>query len=368
MADNSGSAAADVPGPGNPAAGSAPAGASDAVLCGVDGPVAVVTINRPAARNAVNGAVAAGMAATLDDLEARPDVRVIVLTGAGGTFCAGMDLKGFLAGENPKRGRAGVRGASSSGRRPSRSSPRSRATRWPAGSRWRSAATSSWPARRAAFGLPEVTRGLVAAAGGLLRLPRRDPLPPGHGGRADRRPHPGPATAPRRTDQPAGAAGQALAVATDLARRLSQNAPLALAATKRVIVESADWPGGRAVRPAERDHHPGVQLSGRHGGRGRVRRKAAPGLAWPVRPAETTGASRPPAPTGGLPGLAHAARVRPLGSGRRGPAHTSGSPPDSLVGDIDVRNRRLPGTGPGGRPGSGLGAYRHRADHPPGTG
>ena len=85
-------------------------GTPDAVLCEADGPVAVVTINRPAARNAVNQAVAAAMAAALDDLDARPDVQVIVLTGAGGTFCAGMDLKGFLAGENPAAGGRGFAG------------------------------------------------------------------------------------------------------------------------------------------------------------------------------------------------------------------------------------------------------------------
>ena len=84
---------------------------SEAVVqCAVDGQVALVTINRPQARNAVNEAVAAGMAAALDDLDARPDVQVIVLTGAGGTFCAGMDLKGFLAGENPTSGGRGFAG------------------------------------------------------------------------------------------------------------------------------------------------------------------------------------------------------------------------------------------------------------------
>src|ERR1035438_4739001 len=100
VSDNAESAVGEGPGRANPVG--APGGQEnpDVVLCGVDGPVAVVTINRPAARNAVNGAVAAGMAAAFDDLEARPGIQVIVLTGAGGTFCAGMDLKGFLAGEN----------------------------------------------------------------------------------------------------------------------------------------------------------------------------------------------------------------------------------------------------------------------------
>ena len=81
-----------------------------AVLCAVNGPVAVITISRPQARNAVNEAVAAGMAAALDDAEARKDIQVIVVTGAGGTFCAGMDLKGFLHGENPHAGGRGFAG------------------------------------------------------------------------------------------------------------------------------------------------------------------------------------------------------------------------------------------------------------------
>jgi enoyl-CoA hydratase len=103
---------------------------ADAVSVEVDGGVAVITINRPEARNAVNEAVARGVAAAIDELDPRPDVAVLVLTGAGGTFCAGMDLKGFLSGENPATGRPS--------RRPW---PRSRGTPWPAGSRSRSPAT-----------------------------------------------------------------------------------------------------------------------------------------------------------------------------------------------------------------------------------
>ena len=67
----------------------------------VDGPVLIITIERPAARNAVNRAVAQGMAAALAELDGRSDLRVGVLTGAGGNFCAGMDLKAFTQGELP---------------------------------------------------------------------------------------------------------------------------------------------------------------------------------------------------------------------------------------------------------------------------
>jgi hypothetical protein len=74
---------------------------SDSVLTEVSDGIAVITINRPQARNAINGAVARGMAAAIDDLDARGDVGVLILTGAGGTFSAGMDLKGFLGGDTP---------------------------------------------------------------------------------------------------------------------------------------------------------------------------------------------------------------------------------------------------------------------------
>src|SRR5689334_8828196 len=73
----------------------------DAVSTEVDGGVAVITINRPQARNAVNGEVAQGIANAVDEFDARKDVSALVLTGAGGTFCAGMDLKGFLTGDSP---------------------------------------------------------------------------------------------------------------------------------------------------------------------------------------------------------------------------------------------------------------------------
>src|SRR6516162_2347940 len=97
---------------------------ADAVSVEVDGGVAVITINRPEARNAVNEAVARGVAAALDELDPRPDVAALVLTGAGGTFCAGV-----------------ASAASPTGRPPRRPWPRSRGTPWPAGSRSRSPAT-----------------------------------------------------------------------------------------------------------------------------------------------------------------------------------------------------------------------------------
>ncbi|HWG60313.1 MAG TPA: crotonase/enoyl-CoA hydratase family protein [Streptosporangiaceae bacterium] len=221
------------------------AAADDAVQTETDGPVAVVTINRPAARNAVNRAVAAGLAAALDDLDARPEVRVIVLTGAGGHFSAGMDLKAFLAGEDPT---AGGRGFGGIVERPP-AKPVVAAVEGYAlagGFELALACDLIVASDEAVFGLPEVTRGLVAGAGGLLRLPRRIPY---H--LAMEIALTGERVAAARLHQ-AGlvsrltAPGEALAEARKLAATLSHNAPLALAATKRIVAESADWPAAEA--------------------------------------------------------------------------------------------------------------------------
>jgi enoyl-CoA hydratase len=212
----------------------------DAVLTEVDGPVAVVTINRPGARNAVNEAVATGLAGALDDLDERRDVRVIILTGAGGTFCAGMDLKGFVAGENPM---AGGRGFGGIVERPPAKPVIAAVEGFALAGGFEIALSCDLivASDAATFGLPEVTRGLVAAAGGLLRLQHRIPY---HlameialtGQRV-----------PAAQLQQAGLinrlvpAGQALAAARELAGQLSQNAPLALAASKQIMVDSANW-------------------------------------------------------------------------------------------------------------------------------
>jgi enoyl-CoA hydratase len=213
---------------------------SDAVLTEVDGGVAVITINRPEARNAVNGAVAKGVASALDELDARKDVSVLVLTGAGGTFSAGMDLKGFLTGDNPI---AEGRGFGGIVERPP-AKPIIAAVEGYAlagGFELALACDMIVASSEAKFGLPEVKRGLVAGAGGLLRLPRRIPyhaamelaLSGGH--------YPASRLAELGLVNKVTSPGEALAEARALAISIAANAPLALAATKRVIVESADW-------------------------------------------------------------------------------------------------------------------------------
>jgi enoyl-CoA hydratase len=213
---------------------------SEAVLTEVDGGVAVITINRPEAKNAVNSAVANGIAAALDEFDARKDVSVLVLTGAGGTFCAGMDLKGFLTGDSPIAEGRGFGGITE--RPPVK--PIIAAIEGYAlagGFELALACDLIVASSEAKFGLPEVTRGLVAGAGGLLRLPRRIPyhaamevaLSGGH--------FPAARLAEWGLVNRVAEPGEALSAARELAGRIAGNAPLALAATKRVIVESADW-------------------------------------------------------------------------------------------------------------------------------
>ncbi|WP_204014431.1 crotonase/enoyl-CoA hydratase family protein [Sphaerimonospora thailandensis] len=213
---------------------------SDEVLVEADGGVAVVTINRPQAKNAVNGAVARGIAAALDELDERRDVSAIVITGAGGTFCAGMDLKAFLGGDFPVvegRGFGGI--TERSARKPMVAAVEGYALA--GGFEIALSCDVIVASEEAKFGLPEPKRGLVAAAGGVMRLPRRIPY------------HVAMEIALTGDFYPASRlyelglvnrvtpAGEALAGALELARKIAANAPLALAATKRVVTESADW-------------------------------------------------------------------------------------------------------------------------------
>jgi enoyl-CoA hydratase len=218
-----------------------------AVLTEVSDGVAVITINRPEARNAVNGEVARGIAAAVEDLDARKDVQVLILTGAGGTFSAGMDLKGFLTGDSPNFGDRGFGGIVQ--RPPSK--PLIAAVEGYAlagGFELVLACDLVVASEEAKFGLPEVRRSLVAGAGGLLRLPKRIPY------------HLAMEIALTGEHYPASRlheaglvnrlvpAGQAVAAAKELAGRIALGGPLALTATKRVIVESADWPAAEAFQ------------------------------------------------------------------------------------------------------------------------
>jgi enoyl-CoA hydratase len=215
--------------------------AVDEVLVGCEPGVMVITINRPHARNAVTKAVSEGIASALDELDRRDDLRAGVITGAGGTFCAGMDLKRFLRGERPSiegRGFAGVTEAPP--RKPLIAAVEGYALA--GGCEIVLACDLVVAARSARFGIPEVKRGLVAAAGGLLRLPHRIPqqiamelaltgdmLP------AERAYEVG--LVNRLTED-----GDALGVALALASQIAANGPLAVLASKRVLREHEQWP------------------------------------------------------------------------------------------------------------------------------
>jgi enoyl-CoA hydratase len=218
---------------------------SEAVLTDVADGVAVITINRPEARNAVNGAVARGIADAVDEFDSRSDVSVLILTGAGANFSSGMDLKGFLSGDAPiveGRGFGGI-----AERPPSK--PVIAAVEGYAlagGFELVLACDLIVASEQAKFGLPEVRRGLVAGAGGLLRLPSRVPYHlameialTGEHFSAARLAAAGLVSA-------LVPAGEALSAAKALAARVALGAPLALAASKRVIVESRDWSAAEA--------------------------------------------------------------------------------------------------------------------------
>jgi enoyl-CoA hydratase len=210
------------------------------VLVEHDNGLVIVTINRPGQRNAVNRAVSYGVCETLDEMDRRPDLHVGILTGAGGYFCSGMDLKAFLRGEITRVEGRGILGiAQTPPRKPLIAAVEGYALA--GGFESVLACDLVVAARNAQFGLPEVKRGLAAAAGGLLRLPRLIP--------------PRIAMEMALTGDMIGAErlhqygliniltepGGALEAAKELARRIIVNAPLSVAASKRVVVEQRDW-------------------------------------------------------------------------------------------------------------------------------
>ena len=202
--------------------------------------ILIITINRPAARNAIDAAVTQGVAAALDQLDGRKDLSIGILTGNGGTFCAGMDLKAFLRGEQvalPGRGLAGLTQAPP--RKPLIAAVEGYALA--GGFELVLACDLIVAAHDAKFGIPEVKRGLAAGGGGLLRLPRR--IPPNVAmeyaltGEFFSASHAQRLGLVNRVTP----SGGALAGAVELAERITANAPLSIAATKEVIVRSADW-------------------------------------------------------------------------------------------------------------------------------
>lgn len=204
-------------------------------------PALVITLNRPAQRNAVNRAVSLAMAAALDMLDADPVLRVGIVTGAGGHFCSGMDLKAFVAGERPEiegRGFAGL--TETTPAKPLIAAVEGYALA--GGCELALACDLIVAGEDAVFGLPEAARGLVAGSGGLIRL--RERIPPAIALEY--------AITARRMDAATAArwglvnrlapSGGALDAALALADEIAANAPLSVAASKAIVAVAPDWP------------------------------------------------------------------------------------------------------------------------------
>ena len=204
-----------------------------------DGGVLVLATNRPEARNAIDQALADAIEATITELDEDPGLLVGVLTGAGETFCSGMDLKAFARGE---RGTT-ARGFGGITEHPPEKPMIAAVEGWAlaGGCEIALACDLVVAARGARLGIPEVKRGLVAAAGGLSRLPHAVP-------------HPiamelaltgDPLTAERayayglvnRLTEP----GTALVEAVALARTIAGNGPLAVRTSKWTMATATGW-------------------------------------------------------------------------------------------------------------------------------
>ena len=202
------------------------------------GRIALITLNRPEARNAVNHEVAAGIEEAIDQFEEDNDLWTGILCGNGPVFSAGADLKAISAGElNLATKRGGFGGIVAR----ERTKPLIAAVDGPAlagGTELALACDLIVASTVARFGLPEVKRSLIASAGGLVRLPRVLPK--------------NIAMQMALTGEPISAEqahlfgmvnvltkeGEALDKAILLAEQINKNAPLAVRATRRSLIES----------------------------------------------------------------------------------------------------------------------------------
>lgn len=202
--------------------------------------VLIITINRPHAKNAVTQAVAEGVAAAVDELDGSDELWAAVLTGAGGSFCSGMDLKGFLRGESPSIEGRGLAGITMT---PPRKPLIAAVEGWAlaGGFEILLACDMVVAAETARFGVPETKRALVAGAGAAMLLPQRIPLPialelllTGDPISAQRAYDLG--LVNRLTPE-----GGALEEAVALAKTIAANGPLAVAVTKQIARSASDW-------------------------------------------------------------------------------------------------------------------------------
>jgi enoyl-CoA hydratase len=203
------------------------------------GHVELLTINRPDARNAMNRAAAIALSDALDDCESDDDIWVAVLTGAGDkAFSAGMDLKAFATGEFPitEKGFGGltqrdfpkpliaaVNGAALAG-----------------GFELMLSCDMVVAADHARFGIPEAARGLVAGAGGLIRLPKRVPIAIAYELALTAEPIDASRAFQLGLVNQVVPGADVLDAALDLAGRIAKNAPLAVRTSKSIMKQSAE--------------------------------------------------------------------------------------------------------------------------------
>ncbi|WP_024795263.1 crotonase/enoyl-CoA hydratase family protein [Tomitella biformata] len=207
------------------------------------GNIMLITLNRPAARNAVNAEMCVLVGDALEESERDPEIRAVVLTGAGDkAFCAGADLKAIMRGESVipvGREHWGLAGYVSH----AISKPTIAAVNGPAlggGTELVLASDLVVAADTATFGLPEVTRGLIAGAGGAFRLAAKLPqtvamelLLTGEAITADR-------ALELHLVNRVVSADKVLDTALELAERIAANAPLAVQAHKRIALGQAE--------------------------------------------------------------------------------------------------------------------------------
>jgi enoyl-CoA hydratase len=205
------------------------------------GGFAVITINRPEARNAINADVAAGIEEAIDKLEADDSIWLGILTGVPPVFCAGADLKAINSGN--AGGLATKKGGFAGFVQRERTKPVIAAVDGPAlagGTEIVLAADLVVASSTATFGIPEVKRSLVAAAGGLFRMGRKIPLNitmelalTGDPISAERAYHFG---LVNRLVEP----GQALDEAVKLAEQITANAPIAVRESRNVVLKATN--------------------------------------------------------------------------------------------------------------------------------
>lgn len=211
----------------------------DVVLIEDRGAVRVITINRPEVRNALDLRTATALAGALDELDARADLSVGVLAGAGGNFSSGMDLKAFLTtGQRPEVTGRGLGFTRTPPRKPLIAAVEG--TALAGGFELVLACDLVVAADDASFGLPEVSRGLIAGAGGLLRLPTRLPRAVAMEYALTGRRIPSEVARQWGLVNRITPPGAALAGAIELAEEVARNAPLALQATKELVARVGD--------------------------------------------------------------------------------------------------------------------------------